>query len=390
MSGLNHINTIIIGAGAAGVACAVCLKKAGIAHIIFDENTDIGTVWRSRYNRLHLHTTKSNSALPHFPMPASYPKYVSKNDFATYLANYAEAFDIRPRFNKDVKNILKTGGVFQVTTDDETVTSDHVIIATGLSRKRRYCNWKGLETFRGNFLHSADYRTGKDFGNKKVLVIGFGNSACEIAICLYENGASPALSVRGCVNVLPRDLAGIPIVEIALMQDWLTRISPQLVDLINAPVLRSINGNLKEYGLTACRRGPMTRIIKERKVPVLDIGTMKLVRQGEIKVYPEICEISHRHVKFTDGREDDFDAIISATGFTTGLREFLPQWKEVCDAEGNPLVSGTESALPGLFFCGFNVPPTGMLHGIGREAKNIAGILRRRVNLNVATPPKVR
>lgn len=373
----HHLNTIIIGAGAAGLACAACLTRSGVSHIVLEKDATIGNVWRNRYDRLHLHTTKTNSRLPLYQIPRDYPKYVSKDDFARYLEKYAEAFAIRPRFNQKVTKASRRDNVWSVCTETETFSADHLIIATGLAGKPRHCTWKGQENFQGTFLHSVDYRSGKEFSGKKVLVVGFGNSACEIAICLYEHNAKPALSVRNCVTVLPRDIAGISIVNIALLENWLTNLSPRLVDTINKPILRLINGNFRKFGLRECTDGPLTQIIKSRKIPLLDIGTMALIRNKSITVYPGIEEVGSNHVKFTDGREAEFDAIISATGYLPAFTEFLENWREQCDADGMPRISGRESNIPGLFFCGFHVSPTGMLREIGMEARSIAGILSR-------------
>lgn len=373
----HHVNTIIIGAGAAGLACAVCLTRAGISHVVLEKDAAIGSVWRNRYDRLHLHTTKTNSQLPFCQLPRDYPKYVSKDDFAKYLEKYAATFAVRPRFNQKVVKAFRRDNVWSVCTETETFSAHHLIIATGFAGKPRPCTWKGLENFQGTFLHSADYRSGKEFAGKKVLVVGFGNSACEIALCLYEHHAKPALSVRNCVTVLPRDIAGISIVSIAVLENWLTNLSPRLVDTINKPVLRLINGNFAKFGLRECAHGPLTQIIKSRKIPLLDIGTMALIRNNRITVYPGIEEVDSNRVKFTDGREDEFDAIVSATGYLPAFTEFLENWREQCDADGVPQISGRESNMPGLFFCGFRVSPTGMLREIGMEAKNIAGILSR-------------
>lgn len=376
MPGPHHTNTIIIGGGAAGLACAVCLTRCGIPYILLEKNAACGQMWSQRYDRLHLHTPRNGSSLPYLPMPRHYPTYVSKDDVARYLEAYAATFDVNPRFNQRVIRAERKGNAWKIDTDNETLSSDYLIIATGLAGKPRRCTWKGLENFQGTHLHSSQYINGKQFAGKSVLVVGFGNSACEIALCLHENKAFPALSVRGCVNILPRDLAGIPIVNIARFENWLTRISPQLADAINKPVLRMVNGSSRKYGLRECSYGALTQITRNKKIPLLDIGTLALLRRGQLKVYPAIAGIGDHHVKFTDGREEPFDAIISATGYDPSYAEFLIDAGKVPDSQGMPLVSGSETALRGLFFCGFNVTATGMLREIGIEARRIAERLK--------------
>src|SRR5687767_10173389 len=103
MEAAGKVNTIIIGAGAAGLSSAACLKRKGISFLILEKADKIGKPWIDRYDRLHLHTPKKYSGLPYYRMPAAYPKYVSKNDYADYLNQYATAFEIEPLFNQEVE-----------------------------------------------------------------------------------------------------------------------------------------------------------------------------------------------------------------------------------------------------------------------------------------------
>jgi len=370
MARRENTNTIIIGAGAAGLSCAVCLQRRGISCTVLEESAAIGATWEKRYDRLHLHTTGKHSQLPYFKMPESYPRYVPKDAYADYLRGYALEFNVNPLFNRRVTSIKREDEQWITKTSLETYLSENIIIATGCAGKPVYDVGKGIGLFTGEVTHSCEYRSGHRYADKRVLVIGFGNSACEIALCLHEHGAFPSLSVRGCVNVLPREIAGISVVDIALMQKWLIEISPILADAANTPVLAMVNGNIGKYGLKKCAYGPLTQITKQRKIPLIDIGTMELIRSGKITVFPGVQEFGADSVTFTDGRAEHFDAIILATGYVPAM-DFLSDYDNVCDAEGVPLVSGEESALPGLYFCGFRVSPTGMLREIGIEAKRI-------------------
>ena len=102
-----------------------------------------------------------------------------------------------------------------------------------------------METFIGRIIHSCGYKTGKDFKGQKVLVAGFGNSACEIAIDLYEQGAIPSMAVRSPVNVIPREILRIPILELSLL---MSRLPPQVADIINAPLMRLLFGDITKLG----------------------------------------------------------------------------------------------------------------------------------------------
>src|SRR6185436_17909386 len=127
--------------------------------------------------------------------------------------------------------------------------------------------FKGMESFPGKILHSYEYKTGKDFTGQKVLVVGFGNSACEIAIDLYEQGAVPFMAVRSPVNVIPRDVMGIPILELSQL---MSRLPPRLADTINAPLINILVGNIKKLGLRKLPYGPFEQIRKDGSIPLLD------------------------------------------------------------------------------------------------------------------------
>jgi cation diffusion facilitator CzcD-associated flavoprotein CzcO len=299
-------------------------------------------------------------------MPGNYEKYVSKNDFVNYLQQYSDEFNIQPLFNKKVTQVKRKENTWETSTTTEKFTSQNLIIATGFSRKPLQPEVKGMENFKGEIIHSYQYKNGKLYAGKKVLVVGFGNSACEIAIDLHEYGAFPSLSVRSGVNIIPRDIAGIPIVNIVLAESWLSKISPALTDTIDKPILSLIYGNYKKYGLTKLPYGPITQITKHKRIPLLDIGTINLIKKEKIKVYPGIDQIRCAGLKFTDGREETFDAIIFATGYESAVSEFLSGYDEG-DSTGKE-----RNGLPNLYFCGFDLSPNGMLREIGIEAKRIA------------------
>src|SRR5687768_14137457 len=129
MEEIRKANTIIIGAGAAGLSSAACLTRKGISFLILDKGHKIGEQWLNRYDRLHLHTPKKYSGLPYFEMPAAYPKYVSKNDYADYLNAYAAAFNIQPLFNQQVDKLIKHGEEWNVITKTGSYQSSNIVIA---------------------------------------------------------------------------------------------------------------------------------------------------------------------------------------------------------------------------------------------------------------------
>jgi cation diffusion facilitator CzcD-associated flavoprotein CzcO len=365
-------DTIIVGASAAGLATAASLRAAGKEYRLFDKAPHVGAAWRGHYQRLHLHTTKGLSGLPGFPMPSDFPRYPSREQMIAYLEEYARKLELRPELSVAVKRIRRGTDGWQVETETERLTARNVVIATGNTRVPYQPAWPGQESFQGPVLHSSTYVNGLPFRGQRVLVIGFGNSGGEIAIDLHENEAKAELSVRSAVNVIPRDLFGLPILAVGLAMDLFP---PRIADALSAPLLRLSVGNIEKLGFRKLPYGPAVQINRHGKIPLLDIGTMKLIRDGHLKLRPGVERFTRTGVVFSDDAAADFDAVVLATGFRPLVQEFL-DCAEVLDEDGTPRTSGREAA-PGLYFCGFHVSPTGMLREIAKEAKAIARAIAR-------------
>jgi indole-3-pyruvate monooxygenase len=365
--------TIVIGAGPAGLAVAACLQRAGLSCVILEQAETVGPAWHRHYERLHLHTDKGHSELPFAPFPKENPRYPSRLQVIRYLEDYAQRFHLEPRFGQRVVSARQEKGVWEVQTQDSSYQASNLVIATGYAREPVLPSWPGQNSFRGRILHSCEYRNGEPFKGQKVLVVGFGNSGGEIAIDLWESGAQPSLAVRGPVNVIPRDLFGIPILAIGILQ---SRLPPRLADALNAPLMRAVMGDLTRYGLRKLPEGPMTQIRRKGRIPLIDVGTIALIKRGQVKVYPGIERYTEEGVLFVDGSQEKFDAVILATGYRPRV-DFLEGVPAACDEEGTPLFSGPEAPVPGLYFCGFHISPTGMLRDIAREARGISAAIAR-------------
>lgn len=363
------VNPIIIGASAAGLACARCLEESGLFPIILEQHPHVADPWRNHYQRLHLHTPKSNSSLPCFPMPDSYPQYPSRQQVVDYLVDYAKTLKTQPFFNQKVNAVVHNGINWNIATANRNYTTDNVIIATGNTRKPFWPSFEGMENFRGSIIHSSSYINGTPYKGRKVLIVGFGNSACEIAICLHEHSAFPYMSVRNGVNIIPRDIFGIPIVYVGIAESFL---QPAFADFLNKPFIRFSLGNIDKCGLRQLPYGAITQIAKDHKAPVIDVGTLKLIRERAVKILPGIARFTENGVVLENGRKEHFDAVILGTGYSPAINDFLKNTDSMLDKNGCPKISGREAASKGLYFCGFEVVATGALHEIGIEAKSIA------------------
>ncbi len=368
-------NTLIIGAGAAGLATAACLSRQNIPYLILDKGQAIGGSWQKRYERLHLHTHSLFSSLPYLSFPRSFPRYPSRLQFAEYLNQYAAKFRIKPRFGEHVESLDRQPDFWEIHTTTNTYLAANVVVATGYSHKPNLPAWPGQESFPGKIIHTSDYVNGAPFKGKRVLVVGFGNSAGEIAIDLHEHLASVSMSVRDAVNIVPRDLFGISTHMISVM---MSRLPTELADALSSNLRNLVVGNIKPYGLNKAALGPMTMIKRENRVPLLDIGTVKLIKSGDIKIYKSIDHFEHNQITFVDGTTETFDAIILGTGFTTNLESLLPNLETLTDEKGRIPGGGHESAKPGLFFCGLHNAPAGLLRQIGIESKRIARSIKKK------------
>jgi thioredoxin reductase len=366
---LKPANTIIIGASAAGLATAACLKKNGIPYVLLEKENHVGHSWRNHYDRLHLHTNKGSSGLPHFKIPSSWPKYPSRDEFVRYLELYTSNLELKPLFGQEVTNIAKVGENWRIKSTSDVFEGKNVVVCTGYTRMPNIPHWPGMDSFDGQILHSSQYKNGSDFRNKKVLVVGFGNSACEIAICLHEHGAYPSMSVRGPVNILPKEIFGIPVLGIGIA---LSIFPPKIGDLLGKPAVLLTVGNPEKYGLKKPPFGPIEQIVRKRRIPLLDIGTLRLIKNGSVKVFDDIDSFNSNAISFKNGSSEEFDAVILGTGYKPIVGDFFQSTEKVCDETGNPSVSGRESSIDGLYFCGFYVSPTGMLREINLEARKIS------------------
>lgn len=358
--------TFIVGAGPAGLSVAACLRKASRSFEIVDRADAVGSAWRAHYDRLHLHTDKKSSELPFHRFPREYPKYPSREQVVTYLESYAKELAIAPHLGETVTRAERDGDGWRATTSRATYRAKNLVVATGYTCVPQLPDAPGRESFAGEVIHSSQYKTGAAYRGKSALVVGFGNSAGEIAIDLVENGARVQLAVRSAVNVIKREMLGMPVLTIAGMLGWLP---PRIADALSWPLVRLTVGDIRKLGLKKLPFGPMRQVTGTGRIPLIDIGTIDLIRKGAIHVRPGIARFDGADVVFTDDTREAFDLVVLATGFRPGVG-FVAEPNTIGE-NGVPTTSGTRAA-EGLYYIGFYVSPFGMLRAINEEARAIA------------------
>ena len=285
-------DAIIIGAGPAGLAMAAAFKVRGLNAPILEKSDAVGAVWRRHYDRLHLHTDRARSGLPGLPIPKAYGRYPSRAHVVEYLEAYAAKFDLKPVFNANVRSVRRDGRSWRAEAGENSRSAPIVVVATGWADYPHAPAWPGMETFGGPIMHSSHYRNPAPFAGKRVLVVGYGNSGAEIALDLAEAGVDVALSVRSPVNIVPRELFGVPILAFPAAEQWLP---PRVADSANAPFVR-IRDRLAcdKLGLKRSAKGPLQSIEEDGRVPLIDIGTLDAIRDGRIKLRGDIASFDPR------------------------------------------------------------------------------------------------
>ncbi len=306
----------IIGAGASGITAAKNFKERGIPCQIIEREDDVGGNWyygkpnSSVYQSTHLISSKSLSAYTDYPMPDSYPDYPNHEQVLVYLRDYARYFGLYEliNFNTSVTRIERDADECWLVTLDsgETCRYRGLVIANGHHWDAKYPDFAGH--FDGQSLHSADYKTPDIVRDKRVLVIGAGNSGCDIAVESAHNAARTFLSMRRGYHYIPKYIFGMPVdqfAEVALKLRTPRFIRRPLFTLM----IRTVLGNPKQYGLPK----PDHKVLESH--PIVNSQLLYAVGHGDIIPKPNINELRGHEVVFADGSVEEIDVLIYATGF---------------------------------------------------------------------------
>ncbi|KAF7817145.1 indole-3-pyruvate monooxygenase YUCCA6-like [Senna tora] len=351
---------VIVGAGPSGLAAAACLKQKGVPSVILERSNCIASLWQHKtYDRLRLHLPKQFCQLPLMAFPPDFPTYPTKQQFIQYLESYAERFHLSPRFNETVKQAEfdATLGFWRVRSVDKAeVTTEYVcrwvIVATGENAEAVVPEIEGMEEFGGDIRHTSLYKSGEEFRGKRVLVVGCGNSGMEVCLDLCNHNATPSLAVR---------------------DTWLPT---RLVDALLLIVSWVMLGDTARFGLDRPHLGPLQLKNLSGKTPVLDVGTLAKIKSGHIKVRPGIKRLKRHTVEFVNGRSENFDAIILATGYRSNVPSWLKEGDMFCKEDGfprRPFPNGWRGEN-GLYAVGFT--KRGIL-GASMDAKRISEDIER-------------
>lgn len=329
----------VIGAGSSGLAAARHLLAAGFAVDVLEREDDLGGNWNYGkpyarvYRSTHTISSKPGTQYSDYPMPESFPDYPHHSQILSYLRSYAEHFGVTPhiRFSTPVARVEpeREGAAdteWLVTTGEGTTTRyDAVIVANGHNWSPKTPPYPG--EFTGEMMHSAHYRTPDIFVGKRVLVVGGGNSGCDIVVEAAQFGEHAWHSTRRGYYYMPKYLFGRPSDQVGDMMLAL-RIPLAVRRAIASLSYRLLVGSPKKMGLPV----PDHRLFETH--PVVNTLLPYYVGQGDITPVGDIARFDGRTVHFTDGQSSEFDLVVFATGFNLEF-PFLEQ-KHLNWQEGRP------------------------------------------------------
>jgi len=292
-----------------------------------------------------------------------------------YLDSYAANFGLRPRFGDSACSVRWDGNDWSIQGTSSSISAPYVVVASGFNAEPVIPSVAGIDKFKGRLIHSAEYSNAKPFASQSVLVIGMGNTGAEVALDLCEAGARTSISIRNGVHIVPRDLFGIPIQIVAM---FATKVLPSRSnDRLFPLILDFALGNLSTHGITRPKEGILQRVASSARIPVIDVGTVRKISEGAIRIEPGISAITEDGATFCGGTDGKFDAIIFATGYRPNYRSFLQADDVKNPADCAPAARNSDATI---YFVGFKNSVAGLLRQISREAVQVADDIVRQRN----------
>jgi thioredoxin reductase len=381
----------VIGAGSSGIASCQVLNARGIDFDCFEKGSEVGGNWRyendnelsSAYRSLHINTSRGLMAYKTYPMPDDYPDYPNHFQIARYFDDYVDHFALREkiRFRTEVLSVVPVDGEWEVTVSErdggrESRRYRAVLVANGHHWDPRWPEpaFPGSDRFEGEQIHVHHYREPETLTGKRVLVLGIGNSATDIAVEASRIAEKTLLAMRRGAYVMPKYLNGKPTDEAA----------SKLLTLMPLPVQRFVLGRM--LGLTA---GDMTsyglpkpdhKLLEAH--PTVSAELLSRLGHGDIVVKPNLDRFAGgRTVRFADGSEEEIDLVV----YCTGYRITFPFFEEnLVSAADNrlPLYRRVASAEhPGLYFIGLIQPLGAIMPLAEAQAEWVADLLGGRGTL---------
>ena len=346
-----RVDTVIVGAGQAGLSVAFYLTRAGIEFVLLEAAERVGDSWRRRWDSLRLFTPARYDGLVGMPFPAPSHSFPTKNEMADYLAAYAERFALPVRTSVRVDRVTREGEHYLVSAGRRTWEARNVVVAMATYQRPKVPAFAPELDSGIVQLHSSEYRNPAQLREGGVLVVGAGNSGAEIAIEVARHGHETWLSGRD-TGYIPFAIDGA---VARIIVPVLFRVVFHRVVTVDTPIGR------KARPKAIAHSGPLIRLRPKELLAagVRRVGRTTGVRDG----LPQL----------DDGTTLPVANVIWCTGFHPGM-----SWLDVpvVDAAGEPIHErGVVASHPGLYFVGLHflyALSSTMIHGVARDAERIA------------------
>ena len=353
----------IIGAGPSGITAAKNCRAAGIPFTLFEKSAKVGGNWifddatghSSVYENTHIISSKTLSSYEDYPMPATYPDYPDHRQVQAYFEDYARHFGVleQIQFGHRVTRATRTADeAWEITVQGPDGTArtqhfTHLMVCNGHHWNPRLPEIPGH--FNGRYLHSHDFKRADDtWRGKRVLVIGAGNSACDVAVETARIAGAVHMSMRSPQWFVPKYMFGVPSDVLASRSSWAPK---RLRQLGLTLLLRLVQGRYRDIGLPENTHPVMSHH------PTVNSDLLDVIRHGRIGIRPGIDRFDGNDVVFTDGTRGTYDIIVACTGFKISFPFFEPSFVAFEHAERVPLYRKMLHAdVPDLYFIGLFQP----------------------------------
>jgi len=342
---MSRVDSVVVGAGQAGLAAARQLAQGGLSYRILEASPQLGGSWRDYYDSLTLFSPARYSALPGLPFPGDPEHYPLRDEVVRYLEDYARAFSIPVETGRRVSATRRIDSGFELMLENgERIETRSVVVASGAFAQPWLPPIEGLQCFGGSVLHSSQYRSPEPYAGQRVIVIGAANSAVQIAAELAAR-SRVTLASRHPVRFVPQRLFG-----------------------------KDFHFWLRWSGLD--RR----QWLSDQSTPVLDDGRYaRALRHGQPQRRPMFLRVNQDGVEWSDGRREAVDVLLFATGFRPRL-PWLTGLDVLTDDGRLKQCKGIATQEPGLFFVGFPKQrnfASATLRGVGPDADYVVAQLQR-------------
>ena len=364
--------TAVIGAGSSGMVALKALVEAGVAVTCFEQGDRVGGNWvfrntngmSSSYKSLHINTPRERMEYSDFPMPKHYPDFPHHSHIAEYFEAYVDHFDLRRhiRFSTGVARASRTDDGWELLLQDGSVECfDALVVANGHHWDPRWPEpaFLGSADFPGRQLHAHDFEDNTGFVDQRVLVVGMGNSAMDIAVESSWVAASTLLSARTPVHVIPKYVFGRPVdqIESALMArtlPWKVR------QKLTTAMLKVAVGDYARYGLRRPAHGML-----QAHATVSDTILTRLAH-GAVTAKPNLARFEGSTAVFEDGTRADVDVVVYATGYRISFPFFDAELVSAPDNRISLYERVFHPTVPDLAFIGL-IQPLGAIMPLAEE-----------------------